>query len=458
MQSPDTGILPPGFYSLDLLVVPLWGLYANMIAQLVSQVSSHFIIHYHRKIVDMVTTQKDEKSVLDGNSEVGNEKDDDSYAVNMEVATEKNRLRQQEFVRPHRGETDKLVTYRWVNKAICIIVSCLAILFILGCTLPSFSLEIFGLVGIAVESGQKFEQAETFYSIFTVVEVLLSQAAFLGTLGDYIGLGVLSLLLVLTVLIVPIAQSFVLIWLWFSFSTKKTKWRISVLAETLQAWQYSEVFLIAVFVASWQLGPISEFMINSYCNSLKDVFAQLVYYGLLHEDDAQCFSVRSSIESGSYILLVGAVLLALVNSFVTKATSQYFRDQNNKSENEKLDSHLLAQDVEADSIERKIHPVPVLFTDTFRWLLRRADSSQTEPHGVLSDLVKEEIVASSSSGDELHKMTTIEMDESSTVEDQLESQSSMDDTSTYKSRSARVMNDGSVVDSEGSESAYSEIS
>ena len=41
--------LPEGLYSINMLVVPLWGLYANMLAQFVAQISSHVIIHYHRK-------------------------------------------------------------------------------------------------------------------------------------------------------------------------------------------------------------------------------------------------------------------------------------------------------------------------------------------------------------------------------------------------------------------------
>ena len=36
-----------------------------------------------------------------------------------------------------------------------------------------------------------------------------------------------------------------------------------------------------------QLGPVSEFMIN-YCASLEDTFAQMVYFGILKEEDAQC--------------------------------------------------------------------------------------------------------------------------------------------------------------------------
>jgi hypothetical protein len=51
-----------------------------------------------------------------------------------------------------------------------------------------------------------------------------------------------------------------------------------------------------------QLGPVSEFMINSYCESLKDTFAQMVYYGILKEEDAQCFSVRSAVEPESFVL------------------------------------------------------------------------------------------------------------------------------------------------------------
>jgi hypothetical protein len=124
-------------------------------------------------------------------------------------------------------------------------------------------------------------------------------------------------------------------------------------------------------------------MINSYCDSLQGTFAKLVYYGILAEEDAQCFSVRSSIEGGSFMLAAGAVLLALLNTFVVKAVIQYFRD---KDELEKrcLDdepsdaksyhtSGTASEEEIDDDRAAQIHPVPVLFTDTFRWTLRRDD-------------------------------------------------------------------------------------
>ena len=63
VNSPSLGFLPQGLYSINLLVVPLWGLYANMLAQLVSQVSSHFANHYHRKSVSAAAESQIESSV-----------------------------------------------------------------------------------------------------------------------------------------------------------------------------------------------------------------------------------------------------------------------------------------------------------------------------------------------------------------------------------------------------------
>ena len=34
-------------------------------------------------------------------------------------------------------------------------------------------------------------------------------------------------------------------------------------------------------VAAWQLGGVSEFMINSFCGSLEDTFSSLAFYGIV---------------------------------------------------------------------------------------------------------------------------------------------------------------------------------
>jgi len=120
-------------------------------------------------------------------------------------------------------------------------------------------------------------------------------------------------------------------------------------------------------------------MVNDYCDNLEEMFSQLVYYGILDKSDAQCFRVESILEVGAYILASAAVLLVLLNNFVMKAVAQYFRDEDAESElayalkdNDGDDEY---HDDDADFAQAvdKIQPVPVLFTDTFRWFLHRED-------------------------------------------------------------------------------------
>jgi hypothetical protein len=262
--SPEVLYLPEDFYSLDLLVVPLWGLYANMIAQLISQVSSHFIIHYHRRIVSEARVQRGHQNHLGGlpSASIQGQQKGVVSRVSVEVSPgshdsiddttpQKVRLHRHQFGRPHRGETEKLIVRPWVDKLLLVGTFCLILSVIIGCSVPSFSLDIRGIIGVAVESGQNFEDATTYHSVFTVIQLLLEEARFLDTIGDYIGLGTLSMVFVFTVLLIPIIQCLALLRLWFSPATREEMKRMSVFVEILQAWQYAEVYLIAIFVASW---------------------------------------------------------------------------------------------------------------------------------------------------------------------------------------------------------------
>jgi hypothetical protein len=257
----------------------------------------------------------------------------------------------------------------------------LSILVLVGCIIPSFSVEVLGMVGIMVESGQGFKQATAEHSVFSVINMLFQQAAFTGRTADYIGLGSLSALLIMTVLLVPMALAVVLLYMWICPLSTRRRYRCEVLLETLQAWQYADVYIVSVIVASWQLGPVSEFMVNAYCGSLEETFAQLVFFGIMNEEDAQCFKVNSKVEDGTFVLAAGAVLLALLNTFVMRAVGQYFRDKENearrgqdlaKLEALSVDSGALSPE-EVTQAEKGINPIPVLFTDTFRWFLIRHD-------------------------------------------------------------------------------------
>ena len=284
--------LPENFYSVDLLVVPLWGLYANMIAQLLSQVSSHFMIHYHRQVVHCATVAffspskpglKSEETKQVTAEENGNGKPpkdaiptplnhdgdtDDKGVINdgygtgpgsivcvanqwvvLSDGSSSSPLHEHQFSAPQLGGSEHVVVRSRVNIFISFLVVCVTILVIVGCIVRSFSLDILGIVGIAIEFGQDFDQATTYHSVLSVIKMLLEQASFLDVGRYYVGLGTLYLLVLVTVMIVPILQSMALLYQWLRPMSLINRTRLLIVIETLQAWQYSEVYLLSIFVA-----------------------------------------------------------------------------------------------------------------------------------------------------------------------------------------------------------------
>jgi hypothetical protein len=222
--SPTVPYLPRSLYQIDLLVVPKWGLYANMIAQLISQVSSHYIIYYHRRVVKDAftsyqtqkiqqqhpTTEQPQGLASSIRSKISVADVDELQDVNINschsddepdsiVQTSHDHVQNKEkialcknaFRRVHRGEADKIIAYPFVNPMLMVVAASTAICFVVGCILPTFSVTIYGIVGVVVESGQAFVNAKVSYSVFTVMGALFGQAQVTGSIRDYIGLGTL---------------------------------------------------------------------------------------------------------------------------------------------------------------------------------------------------------------------------------------------------------------------------
>jgi len=247
VESPDNlSFLPDSLYSINMMVIPLWGLYANMLAQFVAQISSHVIIHYHRKTVNAASdAQEEEWNVQPSN--LGNDPE---------------KLRMHKFTLDYEASDKRAVVRKSVHWVLAMGLASLVILVIVGCVLPSFGIEVLGLVGLVVESGNQFEEAQTHYSVFNLASMIMEQARYLNTASDLVGLGTLSSLLVVTVFIVPLAQTASLCVQWFVPMTKKQRSKNTVLNEILSAWQYMEVYVLSIIIAAWQLGEVSEYMVN----------------------------------------------------------------------------------------------------------------------------------------------------------------------------------------------------
>jgi len=402
IESPTLEFLPPNFYSLEAFVLPLWGLYANLIAQILTQLTSHLIIHYHRKVVSVALEAAGQ--LREGNEENGmdqapeaaenggeeaiesNESDNENGEENgVEKERESQRLRgddskdilmNHEFARPHRGEYSSLTIRELVNPVITVTGIVICVCIIVGCALPSFSIDILGLLGVAIEFGQEFRQAVIKQGVFSIVNLLVNQGQSLGEATHLIGMIFISVVLIFTVVVAPLVQTTALWWNWMMPMTARARGKLEVVVEILQSWQYVEVYLIAVLVSAWQLGQVSEFLINRYCDGLEDTFSTLLYYGILREDDAQCFRVRAHVEAGTYILILSAFALAFLETFVMRALFQYQRDKAAEEDVGHQDdcgldetTTQMIETMDVDETVEKITPAPVMFSDLFRWLL-----------------------------------------------------------------------------------------
>ena len=101
-------------------------------------------------------------------------------------------------------------------------------------------------------------------------------------------------------------------------------------------------------------------------------------------EDTQCLRADVAVEPSFYVLFAGTLALALLNSFVMKATAHYFHDRDYEasgaaitiSSSFEINELNDLDDYESyDDVDRsEIRPVPVLFSDRFRWGLHREDT------------------------------------------------------------------------------------
>jgi len=310
VNNPDLSLFPDKFYAFNMMVVPQRGLYSNMTGQLVSQVSSHFILFYHRKVIAIANQDS-----------FGSE--DAEKGTDMTTTA----LRHHVFDKGFSKDTKTLKFYDAISYGLVFVSCAIAVLVIYGCIYPSFSLDVLGLVGVAVESGLNKEEAYSSHHLFSIVQLLSDQASFLDNTSDYVGLGILSAVLIFTVLIVPLVQVMMIIIRWFVPLSKQGKYQNFVISEALQAWQYTEVYILAIIIATWQLGLVSEFMINDYCGGLDDLFTSAIYYGFLSKPNAQCFRVNAEVNTGTWILFASSILLLSLIRLVGKASLHQEQDE-----------------------------------------------------------------------------------------------------------------------------------
>jgi len=293
------------------------------------------------------------------------------------------RLCQKSFSRPHQGESQSLRVHPYVNFIVALGSISLFVLLVLGCIFPCISVEFQGLGGLLMSASSSLSVSENIigrYSIFDISVMILQDGARTGKTFSKIGSAILGFLVVFSVFFAPLLQIVLLICQWFMPMRERTRQRLGVALEILQAWQYLEVFILAVLMGAWQFGATTGRLMMEVCGDLQELIDMLLYFDILEFEDANCFRTEVDIDYGVFFLAAAAILLLLFNTFVHKAQLHYLWDKQVYGKmvyrrDSLLKSEMVVKEFDQDEAMRSIHPPPVLFTDMFRWSLYHPDKT-----------------------------------------------------------------------------------
>jgi len=358
--SPQAASIPVNLYFVEVMVEPVWGLYANMIAQLISQLLSHVAIHYHRNVIAAAELSSGDK-LISGSAipkKLSPKGKGTQHSVAAQIdqlergAKETVALRRARRASSWMSSTSILTGPRaaLVDRKECLYehvysisgsnrhirLGCVVHAFILllaltacgalayGCAVPSFRIEIHGLAGLALDFGRPGASIQE-YSIVTVFHEIMSQAQ--NTFLSQLGIHYIAIIFVVCALAAPVAQMLALVIMWRAPLTLKQLKGMLVCNEIIAAWQYLEVYLIAIVVSLLQIGQISGFMVGNLCDGIEDTLQGLARLAVIEAKHAKCFYVHADVEAGTYWLLIASLALNFLAQFVTRAAASAARDR-----------------------------------------------------------------------------------------------------------------------------------
>jgi len=127
--------------------------------------------------------------------------------------------------------------------------------------------------------------------------------------------------------IVPVLQTLTLAALWWRKLTIRGQKKLLMANEVLSAWQYLEVYIIAICVAILQLGDLSRVMMKDVCGLMRPTLDTLHTLDLIDDHHNDCFYVETSVQPGCFLLLIAAILLNVMHQFITRAAGAAIEDR-----------------------------------------------------------------------------------------------------------------------------------
>ena len=332
VYSPATVLFPLGYYGIILSMTPVWGMFANLIAQIISQGLSIFGLWAHDQayITDWHTFHggkegSEENKGLqllpakDGESQPSG-KDVNGGADKGDVAPRKAALVTTPPMPPLAVMSQKTPGVEHQQQftscakllLLAMLVATMAMI-VCGNFIIGFKLEVVGVLGLIQELAIPGSSVRSFTPISVAQGMARAIPPNEGA-GIVIGTWALIVVMVACVLVVPLAQASALLALWvLPMPLKWIKWLLKA-NEILASWQYMEVFLISVMVGGIQIPILCDLLVGSTCDPIQPLLNFLVRKGIMSH--ATCFSAMVIVEAGLWLLFFASIVLYICSVVV----------------------------------------------------------------------------------------------------------------------------------------------
>jgi len=394
--------LPNGFLDFELVLKTSWALYANLIAQVISQLYSHVAIYYHRRVVELGIKQIHETTMNQSSKaestkssstttpknkfELMQKNDDENIATtlseNSDITiidnTDLDALCNHAFFK--LGDADHDHSARvppFVNRFIFFFGIGTVIVLFTAASVPSFKFEISGVGGLVMASLSEDGTSISEYSLFDFFPLLRHHMTIINTSAGTAGLITLSVLLISSTVIAGLVLVILLLSIWLVPMKSKKRDRFVLYVEIIEAWHYTDVFVLTVFMISNQIGRVSSDMGKDFC-PYDEFFATVAHFEILSERDARCFFVLTDLQPGVYLFILFSFMLRVLRNFVVSAFSQYSKEIKLESKQIKVEyaGSSDENDIDVKRIREKcLMKHTIQFSDLFSWLLTSIDTS-----------------------------------------------------------------------------------
>lgn len=363
------------FYSLTIVVVPKAGFYCLLVAQRMNRLGSRFLLECHQKIVacameeyesqtgtndwsaeievrPMTTRSSNLSSPLDGNhtatstaalvSSSQPEHSSSALATSFigNVWKRVNDWWQKRFVKLRSSVASCACWNKQMAGTCSLVLGCICIftLLIIGSVYaPAISINVEEILSMGLESDRTLDITVQDINVFTVFFAILLQCRFvLENATDFVGLGILLGLVMMSSFLFPVVQGIKKVLAWAktnhhwtflirptdgSFGSAQPAASRSFLYHP-RAWENVEVFIIAFSIAMWQLGAVTAYVIHSYCQGLLTFYGSLASVGIVNsQPGANCFRTQAS-DPLTLVVIIGS-FLSLFISFLYQVIMQY---------------------------------------------------------------------------------------------------------------------------------------